>query len=133
AGGARAAGRCRGAAEGGGVDRQRQAAPLQGGHVVRLGAAEGGVGVPARARRRAGGDAGRGRERRVSGARRLLLLAMAAAIVGSGGGACGELTTIPAGRWRVTKGRLAGSSGARGQVTEAKFRAVAPGSDGNAA
>jgi hypothetical protein len=76
----------------------------------------------------------------VSGAQRLLVAAMAAAIVGSAGSACassggagGELTTIPAGRWRVTKGRLAGSSGPRGQVTEAKFRAVAPGSDGNAA
>ena len=84
--------------------------------------------------------------------RRVMLGIMTAAIVGcagvSGAGASGgggnerggggrmgadELTTIPAGRWQVTKGRLAGTDGAKGRVTEPKFRAVAPGSDGNAA
>ena len=41
------------------VDRERQAAPLSRGALVRLGEAQGRAGVPARARRRAAGDARR--------------------------------------------------------------------------
>jgi hypothetical protein len=63
---------------------------------------------------------------------------MAAALVGAcasgaGNAAADELVTVPAARLRVTKGRVDALDSVKARVTEPKMRAVAPGSDGNAA
>jgi hypothetical protein len=78
------------------------------------------------------------------------MLVLMAAMVGggsagaSGGGGNGaratggsggpeELAPVTPGRWNVTKGSVAAFEGGKARIIEPKLRAVAPGSDGNAA